>query len=444
VGSLSSLLSPLFASTNNNTFHSIQQLDTYILPKTTELETSNKIYSIADFSINHKLSILLNKLKVLLQSEVPQEGQESVQTAINKIKEKKCKNIPTTFDISNPTYPIQTNTLQDAFLKFIFADPTSGAPQAAETRSGEPQLSGYQLDSKGRIICASAVIIPIEKEMPIWTNVGTLCPAIQNEWTDFLSKVSAHEQQHVNFIQTGFADYGDKIIGKTLLQAKAIYDKMAKQVQKDHDSIDPPSIPLNLALDDTPECKQCPPGQTKCNGECIDLSNPISCGTSCDDLKQCQTPVGGTAACNNGECSGICPAGQEVFNGKCEDKCPEGYGFDPVREVCRPCSSTEPDVCSNRCTNLDSDIKNCGLCGTECAVGMFCKPDPVLPFSTCQFAPQCYYEGHPRLTSCGLHDCCITDPFFGIVCAINSGMPDQRFCFCGPNGLGACSVSPPG
>jgi hypothetical protein len=91
------------------------------------LETSNKIYSIADFSINHKLSILLNKLKVLLQSEVPQEGQESVQTAINKIKEKKCKNIPTTFDISNPTYPIQTNTLQDAFLKFIFADPTSGA-----------------------------------------------------------------------------------------------------------------------------------------------------------------------------------------------------------------------------------------------------------------------------------------------------------------------------
>jgi hypothetical protein len=42
VGSLSSLLSPLFASTNNNTFHSIQQLDTYILPKTTELETSNK------------------------------------------------------------------------------------------------------------------------------------------------------------------------------------------------------------------------------------------------------------------------------------------------------------------------------------------------------------------------------------------------------------------
>jgi predicted secreted Zn-dependent protease len=92
--------------------------------------------------------------------------------------------------------------------------------------------------------------------MPIWTNVGTLCPAIQNEWTDFLSKVSAHEQQHVNFIQTGFADYGDKIIGKTLLQAKAIYDKMAKQVQKDHDSIDPPSIPLNLALDDTPECKQ--------------------------------------------------------------------------------------------------------------------------------------------------------------------------------------------
>ena len=93
---------------------------------------------------------------------------------------------------------------------------------AAETRSGGAQLQGAQLDAKGRLIYASAVTIPIEIEMPSWTNVGSLCSTIQNDWSSFLSKVSAHEQQHFNFIQTGFADYGKKIIGKTVQQANKI------------------------------------------------------------------------------------------------------------------------------------------------------------------------------------------------------------------------------
>ena len=93
---------------------------------------------------------------------------------------------------------------------------------------------------------------------------------------------------------------------------------------------------------------------------------------------------------------------------------------------------------------MHSDNENCNFCGNKCEPGLTCKPDPARPTeSKCQAPPPCYYDGHPRKTGCGGSNCCISDPFFGIVCALDTGTPDQRFCFCGPNGMGACSVTPP-
>ena len=124
--------------------------------------------------------------------------------------------------------------------------------------------------------------------MSSWTNVGTLCSAIQNEWSSFLSKVSAHEQQHVNFIQTGFAGYGDKIVGKTLDQAVKIFNQMAAKVQKNHDSIDPPNIPMNINI----KCEsQCSPGthlETTCGAPscvidgCHQFFENGGCGVKCE------------------------------------------------------------------------------------------------------------------------------------------------------------------
>ena len=86
----------------------------------------------------------------------------------------------------------------------------------------------------------------------------------------------------------------------------------------------------------TEQCKNCPKGQTACNGKCVDpntafQSDPSNCG-SCGNA--CTAPTGGTATYTNGQCGQTCPSGQEVFNGQCIDKCPEGQTRDQSTGQC--------------------------------------------------------------------------------------------------------------
>jgi hypothetical protein len=150
----------------------------------------------------------------------------------------------------------------------------------------------------------------------------------------------------------------------------------------------------------------------------------------CDDIKQCAVPTGGSATCSNGECSQICPEGMIAQNGQCVS-----------------CPSNMPNVCSNTCTNLDKDVKNCGTCGNECGLNQVCNKQPGEPMATCKARPPCYYDSvGDRRGSCGGSDCCFMDGYnTGIhVCALDTGQPTMRFCFCTEfGGMGGCSTFPP-
>jgi len=105
-------------------------------------------------------------------------------------------------------------------------------------------------------------------------------------------------------------------------------------------------------------CQSCPSGQTACNGQCVDLSSPQSCGTSTAPgqctIQQCQNPSGGTAVCTNGQCSTttctITSPGTPSFNGI---------------------------VCNGACVNPGVDA-NCGRCDRQCDE----------PISRCGTAPE--------------------------------------------------------
>jgi predicted secreted Zn-dependent protease len=242
-----------------------------------------------------------------------------------------CSSIPTLFDVQKVKYPITANTLQNAGFQFKFADPASGEPEAAQTSSGLPQLTGAQYDDKGRLTCATSVTIPITIEYPDWTNVGSLCAAIQQEWSQYLNRVLAAEQEHVNIIEQGYAGFGDKIVGKTIDQAGKENDKIAKQIQKQSDALEPGhlGIKLDLSIDNTPEC-QCTanPGKSFCNGQCVDpsafQSDPSNCGS----------------------CGHACASGDTCSNGVCQSQCTDPRAPDSCGNgVCcnaacgRPCDT---------------------------------------------------------------------------------------------------------
>jgi hypothetical protein len=201
----------------------------------------------------------------------------------------------------------------------------------------------------------------------------------------------------------------------------------------------------------------CADGEEEVSGQCLDICEDDQFRDPRDNKCKCSDIPGGTLEiCDNkcidpatdeancGGCAGqsgiVCTQDQICQNGSCE------------AISCTPLSSesiSAPDgggqICDNACVDTYSDENNCGDCGFICPVGTDCIFDSSVEDGVCK-PPPCFYEGFPadRRTSCGGSDCCITDGFFGIVCALDSETPDQRFCFCGPNGMSeGCSVTPP-
>jgi hypothetical protein len=92
----------------------------------------------------------------------------------------------------------------------------------------------------------------------------------------------------------------------------------------------------------------------ECNGQCIDLSSPNSCGTSCNDIKQCHAPTDGTVSCQDGQCIQSCPLGLEIVDDECLPICPTGASRDPATGQCT-CTDPNQEIFNNQCVNKCPD-----------------------------------------------------------------------------------------
>ncbi len=168
----------------------------------------------------------------------------------------------------------------------------------------------------------------------------------------------------------------------------------------------------------------CQPGQTACNGACVNLqsesTNCGTCGTACTAPAVCANGSCDTAcatgfqkcgpSCVNvatdsghcGSCGKVCDAGVPCYGGVCG--CPEGVlfcqgqCFDPMSDAahCGTCETAcaggaacvdgncacagGEQLCGTECSNLNSPA-HCGSCGKACAAGEICAVTSCIPAS---------------------------------------------------------------
>jgi hypothetical protein len=95
---------------------------------------------------------------------------------------------------------------------------------------------------------------------------------------------------------------------------------------------------------------QCASGQNCVNGQCISPG-----GTACNTGEtlcngQCSSLLTNPANC--GACGHSCLSGQNCVNGQCTG-------------TVQPCDNGLTN-CNGQCVNIQTDLKNCGKCGSEC------------------------------------------------------------------------------
>jgi hypothetical protein len=190
-----------------------------------------------------------------------------------------------------------------------------------------------------------------------------------------------------------------------------------------------------------------------------------ACNPSQFPICHCE-PVGGDEA---DKCQIFCTAGSSghddhPFDCACGApldtvvECPEGSCPDLTRDspCCPICPLAQPDCCfavdekGNEfgfCTDLDSDVENCGACGNACTPNA-CQQDPVCSGGTCQFTAiscddsnACTIDNCDPVTGCSHTDVDCDDDIFCTVdtCDATNGCsntPDNSRC----NDNVACTV----
>jgi len=160
----------------------------------------------------------------------------------------------------------------------------------------------------------------------------------------------------------------------------------------------------------------CDSGLSNCSGTCVneqtDVNNCGACGQACP------IPLGGQATCINGQCGVACPSGttpcgsglaQACVNlqadlhncGACGHACPiplagQATCINGGCGVACPSGTTRcGSGLAQACVNLQTDVHNCGACGSACTV-------PAGGSATCtngQCVPTCPPQMHVCLTS---------------------------------------------
>lgn len=162
----------------------------------------------------------------------------------------------------------------------------------------------------------------------------------------------------------------------------------------------------------------CPPGQTNCNGTCVDLKtddgNCGTCGTVCMDHQ----PDGGTPpphmfyGCDQSQCNALkCIVNDSVFWSDCNHTQTDGCEVDlrqPNLTNCGACGNacTPGQQCFSQsdtgmdcqckggktlcgegsCADLENDPRNCGSCGYVCPQAD--NEDLVCTHGICGLSPQ--------------------------------------------------------
>jgi outer membrane murein-binding lipoprotein Lpp len=138
----------------------------------------------------------------------------------------------------------------------------------------------------------------------------------------------------------------------------------------------------SIGADSTPTTTA---GEIECNGQCVDLSNPNSCGTSCSDIKQCHAPTDGTVSCQDGQCIQSCPLGLEIVDDECLPICPTGASRDPATGQCT-CSDPNQEIvngqCVDKCFPPGARDSN-GQCQPGCPEGQFLDSSATSCVSSC-------------------------------------------------------------
>ncbi|HEY3816159.1 MAG TPA: hypothetical protein VGL81_03255 [Polyangiaceae bacterium] len=103
---------------------------------------------------------------------------------------------------------------------------------------------------------------------------------------------------------------------------------------------------------------------TMCGTSCVDLmrdpQNCHVCGVACETGGEC---VGGVCQCAAGtlSCGGVCASCAAPPDG--------GVSVCSATTCTFACTGAGLTNCGNSCTNVQTDSKNCGACGTDCLAG---------------------------------------------------------------------------
>src|SRR5262249_139897 len=124
----------------------------------------------------------------------------------------------------------------------------------------------------------------------------------------------------------------------------------------------------------------------------------------------CNKPCDGVKICQNGHC--VCPSGRVTCGSTC----------------CKP----DESCCNGVCTNTNTDPKNCGSCGVDCAGGPCVNGQCTCPPGSPPCGDGCCYPNLPLCAPAPWHSdglfCCTAG--FPVACPPRPTVPDSPEGYC--------------